>query len=85
MNYIECNLAHDVCKLFDCYFEKVDVEVKLKRKKSHISYENGIMVEFLDCVKKAYVDCGLYLQRITTGKLHFESLHYYLLFDGDLA
>ena len=63
MNYIECNLAHDVCKLFDCYFEKVDVEIKLKRKKSHISYENGIMVEFLDCVKKAYVDCGLYLQK----------------------
>ena len=47
----------------NCYFEKVDVEIKLKRKKSHISYKNGIMVEFLDCVKKAYVDCVLYLQK----------------------
>ena len=37
--------------------------MKAKKLIDKLVYENGVVVEFLDCVMKAYVDCGLYLQK----------------------
>ena len=39
-------------------------DLKTKNIVDELDYENGIVVEFLDCVIKACVDCGLYLQKI---------------------
>lgn len=38
------------------------IDLKTKNIVDELDYENGIVVEFLDCVIKAFVDCGLYLQ-----------------------
>ena len=45
------------------------IGLKAKKLIGKLGYENGVVVEFPNCVMKAYVDCGLYLQKkITTGK-----------------
>ena len=36
---------------------------KAKKLADKLGYWNAIMVEFLDCVMEAFVDCGLYLQK----------------------
>ena len=45
------------------------IGLKAKKLIDKLGYENGVVVGFPNCVMKAYVDCGLYLQKkTTTGK-----------------
>ena len=39
------------------------IGLKAKNLVDKLGYENGVVVEFLDCVMKAYVDCRLYLKK----------------------
>ena len=39
------------------------ISLKAKKPVDKLGYENGVVVEFLDCVMKAYVYCGFYLQK----------------------
>lgn len=39
------------------------ISLKAKKPVDKPGYENGVVVEFLDCVIKAYVYYGLYLQK----------------------
>ena len=39
------------------------IGLKAKKRVDKLGYENGIVVEFLDSVMKACVDCSLYLKK----------------------
>ena len=47
------------------------IGLKAKKLVDKLGYENSVVVEFLDRVRKAYVECGLYLQ----NKLPLENDH----------